>query len=332
MPPMHPRRIRATAVPTLAALALMAAGCGGDDDSTSSGDPSTATPAAADFPATDGGTLEDLAQQTGTSNDIVVSPAGSVFVEGRNRLGLGVFTVDRGQIDDASVAVYAAHGPDGKAEGPFPARYESLETDPSFVAQTTATDPDAAKAVYVTDLQLDQPGEWRMLAVVKRGDETTSVRMPSIVVQTPEQDKIPAVGDKAPVIHTPTKDDVGDISDIDTRVPPDDMHDVDFADVVGKQPVVLMFATPALCQSRVCGPVVDVEEQVKNDHPDDAAFIHMEIYNANDPNKGLRPQVSAFHLQTEPWTFVINSDGTVSSRIEGALSADELEQALAKAE
>ena len=89
--------------------------------------------------------------------------------------------------------------------------------------------------------------------------------MPSIVVNT--SDPIPEVGDKAPVIHTPTKDEVGNISQIDTRVPPDDMHDVDFADVVGKQPIVLEFATPALCQSRVCGPVVDVAEQVKRDNP-----------------------------------------------------------------
>ena len=82
------------------------------------------------------------------------------------------------------------------------------------------------------------------------------------------------------------------------------MHDVDFADVLGKKPVVLLFATPALCQSRVCGPVVDVAEQVKRDRPDDAAFIHMEIYNDNDPNKGLRPQLAAFNLPTEPWLFV----------------------------
>ena len=108
------------------------------------------------------------------------------------------------------------------------------------------------------------------------------------------------------------------------------MHNTDFADVVGKKPVVLLFATPALCQSRVCGPVVDVAEQVKRDRPDDAAYIHMEIYNQNDPNKGLRPQLGAFNLQTEPWLFVINSDGTISTRIEGAFSVNELNQALDK--
>jgi hypothetical protein len=130
------------------------------------------------------------------------------------------------------------------------------------------------------------------------------------------------------VIHTPTVDDVGDVTQIDTRVPPGTMHDVDFADVVGKKPVVLLFATPALCQSRVCGPVVDIAEQVKSERPDDAAYIHMEIWNDNDPNKGARPQLFDYNLRTEPWLFVIDADGRVSTRIEGAFSRDELNQAL----
>ena len=229
------------------------------------------------------------------------------------------------------MAIYAAHGPDGRAQGPFPARVESLETEPAFTAQTTSGDPDAAQAVYVTDLQLDEPGEWRLVALVKRDDGFAAVRMPSILAATPAEDKVPAPGEKAPVIHTPTADEVGNLTQIDTRIPPSTMHDVDYADVVGKEPVVLMFATPALCQSRVCGPVVDVAEQVKRDRPDDAAYIHMEIWNQNDPNKGARPQVLDYNLRSEPWTFVINSDGTVSSRIEGAFSVDELNQALDQA-
>ncbi len=292
--------------------------------------PAQAAPEASAFPPAEG-TLDELIAGAESADDLVVSPATSVFVEGHNRLGFAVFTVDREQITDATVAIYAAHGPDGKAEGPFPARVESLETEPAFTAQTTSGDPDAAQAVYVTDLQLDQPGEWRLVALVKRDDGFAAVRMPSIVAATPAEDKVPAPGEKAPVIHTPTADEVGNLTQIDTRIPPSTMHDVDFADVVGKEPVMLMFATPALCQSRVCGPVVDVAEQVKRDRPDDAAYIHMEIWNQNDPNKGARPQVLDYNLRSEPWTFVINSDGTVSSRIEGAFSVDELNQALDQA-
>ena len=58
--------------------------------------------------------------------------------------------------------------------------------------------------------------------------------------------------------------------------------------------MILLFATPALCKSRVCGPVTDVAEEVKAEYGDRADFIHMEIYKDNDPNKGLRPQVRAW--------------------------------------
>ena len=42
----------------------------------------------------------------------------------------------------------------------------------------------------------------------------------------------------------------------------------------------------------------------------------------------LRPQVEAFGLPTEPWLFVIDKDGKVQTRIEGAFSVSELETEL----
>lgn len=108
------------------------------------------------------------------------------------------------------------------------------------------------------------------------------------------------------------------------------MHEVDFRDVVGKKPVVLVIATPALCQSRVCGPVVDVAEQVKSEFQGDVAFIHQEVFKDNDPGKGLRPQLHAFGLETEPWIFLIDKNGMVNQRIEGAVGVDELSAAVEK--
>ncbi len=71
---------------------------------------------------------------------------------------------------------------------------------------------------------------------------------------------IPAVGERPPAIETDTVASArGDIESIDTRVPPaPELHEKSFDDVLGKQPVALLFATPQLCQSRVCGPVVDI--------------------------------------------------------------------------
>src|SRR3954453_17770642 len=140
---------------------------------------------------------------------------------------------------------------------------------------------------------------------------------------------IPELREKVPVIHTPTAADVGgDMAKIDTRVPPDQMHEVDFADAIGKKPVVLVFATPALCQSRVCGPVVDVAQQVADEYKGKADFIQMEANNANDPGKGIRPQLQTYHLPTEPWTFLIDRNGVVRDRFEGAYGVAELEQAM----
>ena len=320
--------VRTARLPALAlaasALALFSAGCGADDDSPD--DAGSAAPEASAFPAVDGRSLEQIVADSAPADDLVVSPAGQVFTEGRNRLGFGVFTVARDQLTDAEVAIYAAPGPDGEAQGPFPARVESLETEPAFTAENTANDPDAAKAVYVSEMPLDQPGEWRMIALVERDGEFAAVQMPSAVVV--RNDPVPDPGDRAPVVHTPTADDVANIQDIDTRIPPGTMHEDDLASVLGKEPVILLFATPALCQSRVCGPVVDIAEQVKRDRPDDAAYIHMEIYNDNLANKGLRPQVEAYNLPTEPWLFAIDCEGKVDSRIEGAFSAAELNQAI----
>lgn len=307
------------------ALALLAAGCGGDDSTTAT----MATPAASEFPKADGQTLEQLAQK-GPQSELVFAPTQSVFTTGENRFGFGVFTVDRKNVPDAQVALYAAK-PGQPAVGPFPATAESLATAPAFRSQTTSTDPDAAAYVYKAEVDLPSKGLWQVLAMVRKGDGSYAVSPVPQGADVGKPNDIPAVGEKAPAIHTPTADDVGgDLAKIDTRTPPDTMHDGDFADVVGKQPVVLLFATPALCTSRVCGPVVDIAEELQSRFPD-VAFIHMEIWKDNDPNKGPRPQVLDYGLQTEPWLFVVDAQGKISSRIEGAFSADELTAAIEKA-
>ena len=79
---------------------------------------------------------------------------------GKNRFGFGVFTVDHGNVPDADVAIYAAK-PNGKAEGPYPATIHSLATPPAFAAKTTTQDPDAAKYVYTTDVDLPANGDGR---------------------------------------------------------------------------------------------------------------------------------------------------------------------------
>jgi hypothetical protein len=311
----------------IAVIAFSATGCGEDSDG-GQGVRSRAAPPASNFPAAHGKTLEQI-MASATSEGPVVSPAARVLQLGKNRFAFGVFTLGKEQITEAEVAIYAAPGNDlsGPAIGPFPARIEDLTTEPAFVARSTSADPDAAKVVYVTEVPLKKRGAWTFGALVKDGEGYggSLLPTPSMVGQFAD---IPAVGERAPRISTPTADEVASISEIDTRVPPDSMHDVDYAEVIGKKPIVLLFATPALCQTRVCGPVVDIALQAKREVRDEAAFIHMEVYNDNDLNKGPRPQMEAFHLPTEPWLFVIDADGVVRTRIEGGFSVQEVESAV----
>jgi hypothetical protein len=349
---MVPRRTTSVLACALAACAIVA-GCGGGSDSTSSGSGSAANrpaPPKSAFPAAAGRTLGAIVKATDGHSELVVSPAALVFHKGVNRYPIGVFHADRSQVDDAEVALYVARVPppgkgagavkEGKHEkgslaqarakaleqsaaGPFPASLESLATKPAYRAQTTTSDPDAATAVYSTDIDFTSDGEWRIAALIKQGDKTTAALLPSATVG--EFEGVPRVGEKAPLIHTPTAAEVGgDLAKITTRVPPDTQNRVDYAEALGREPILLLFATPQFCQSRVCGPVVDVAEQVKDQYGDRAAFIHMEIYKDNDPSKGVRPQVRAFHLPSEPWLFAIDRQGVIRAEIEGAFGVDRM--------
>jgi hypothetical protein len=308
------------------------AGCGGDDSS--SGD-QQAPPAAKanDFPKPNGKSMAELLKGVG-GNGPVLAPSGLELRTGKHRFGFALFTPAREQITDASVAVYAAPAGGGPASGPYLARWESLEVTPQFQSRQTASDPDAAKSIYTAEIPFDKPGQYDLVGIARIGGKLVAATTPSagVVVKKETDDPIPAVGTRPPRIHTPTLAEVGgDVASIDTRLPPSSMHDADFADVLGKKPVVLLFATPQLCQSRVCGPVVDVAEQVKGNANDDVEFIHMEVFRNNRIDEGIRPQMAAFHLQTEPWLFVFDRSGKVAARIEGAFSERELEQAISKA-
>lgn len=314
--------------PILTALAVLTActfltACG--DAGETIGDANRPAPPASDFPAPEGRTLAQL-MDSATGEGPIVSPAGQVLRKGSNRMGYGVFTPGREQIDDAEIALYAAPGNiDGKAIGPFPLRIDDLSTESAFAAETTVNDPDAAQVVYVGEFNLPSEGQWSFGALTRDGDGYTSSLVPAPAKAG--QFDPPAAGDPAPRISTFTAADVTDISEIDTRIPPGTMHDVNFADAIGKKPIVLLFATPALCQSRVCGPVVDVAEQVKRDEGDGVAFIHQEIFIDNKP-PAVRGQVTEYNLPSEPWLFVIDDKGIIRTAIEGAFGIDELTEAV----
>ena len=330
---------RALPIATVAfALALAAVGCGGGGDTSDpvSQVPATGglrervrvaqTPRAADFPAAKGRSLQQVADSIG-GGDMEAAMASSVFDVGPNRLAFGVID-GKGQFVYGQTAVYVSRGPGKPAQGPYLAPADVLLTKPAYRSKQAATEQDPFSAIYAAQVPFRSPGRWTVLVATKQGGRLVAAPT-QVHVNQPADDPIPRVGQRPPRVVTDTLASAkGDVSKIDTRQPPDDMHDVSFADVLGKKPVALLFATPQLCQSRVCGPVTDLEEQMKATYGKQMAFIHQEVYVGNDVRKGLREPLRRFHLRTEPWLFVVDRQGRITARLEGSIGVHAFEQAL----
>lgn len=324
-------------VGALALATVAAGGCGSTGSSTST-DPSP--PPIADakiFPATKARSFRDLIG--GMVQGPVLAQSTPVLEPGTNRFGFALFDRGNRQIGGLQVALYLAKGLDEPAYGPFPARFEPISVKPQFESQTSAQDANSAQSVYVSDVKFPSAGSYLMSAVAMLNRKYVATSPAQVTVG---HGSAPSVGAKAISVHTPTVVSAhGDVNSIDTRVPPDSMHSVDLVDALRRhRPTVLLFATPALCQSRVCGPVTDVAEQVKSEYGDRADFIHMEIYQDNDVSKGVRPQVAQWGLCSrrgksllcnEPFLFTIDKRGRVAAQLQGAFSVSELQDAVRRA-
>jgi hypothetical protein len=147
-------------------------------------------------------------------------------------------------------------------------------------------------------------------------------------------DDLPLIepGEKAPASETRTATEFPDLSVITSDPEPDPaMYESSIGDAVTSgSPSVIVFATPAFCTSQACGPLLD---QVKALRPgyEDVEFVHVEIYEdlqVEVEDLTAVPAVTEWGLPSEPWVFVVDSEGAVSAAFEGAASDDELGAAI----
>ena len=90
--------------------------------------------------------------------------------------------------------------------------------------------------------------------------------------------------------------------------------------MAAKRPFVVTFATPLYCQTRTCGPVVQVVQSVaRRWQRKGVDFIHIEIYKDNDPAKETNRWVNEWNLKSEPFTFVVDRTGVIRSAARGRL-------------
>jgi hypothetical protein len=311
----------------LAASALTVAACGADDES-SAPPPEPVAARPADFPPADGKTRQELVG--GLTKGPIFAPSTSILNVGDNRFGFALFDSAQKMVEASAVAIYTSRKDGSDLQGPYTARRESFAVKSPYRSAQAAGDLANGDAFYVTNLPFKQAGN-RVLTALARMDGRL-VAAAAYELPVHESGGPPNIGDKAIDMHTLTPADVGgDLSKLTTRIPPDkDQVSTDLADVLGKKPVILLFSTPALCASRVCGPVTDIAEQVRAESGDGVVFIHQEIYIDNNVSKGTREQVNRYRLPTEPWLFGIDRTGKVVARFEGAFSTGELSRVVAK--
>ena len=288
---------------------VVVAGCG--SSGSAAGDETASVPPA--------GSLEALWRAPG--DDVAIVPGTSDYEPGLNRVSFLVLDKQSRLVSTPTARVWVARQ---LTQAPFletTARSESIGVPGGASAD--------AGRIYVARMRLPAPGKYWLLASPVGGNRRVQA-IGNVVVRA--NSAAPAVGDRAIPSRTPTLASTnGNLAALSTSKRPDrNLYRFSVGQALAaKRPFVVTFATPLYCQSRTCGPVVDVVSAVRKRFASRGIpFIHVEIYAGNDPANGTNRWVGQWKLPTEPFTFVVDRNGIVRSRFEGAFSVAELTAAV----
>jgi hypothetical protein len=285
-----------------AAVALAITACGGDDGASDSGS------GAASFDQS----YEDASVYPVIANaDLAVGP---------NRFLVG--------LNDANDAPIGAPGVEVKIDF-----YDLGESASEPVASESARFVWAIKPVvgiYATNVRFGSAGDWGAEFDIT-GEDYNETLKAKFHVNT--DSATPAIGERPPASDTPTAGDVKDLSAISTDKTPDPrFYKTTIKEAIDSgKPFVVIFATPKFCQSQTCGPMLDIFQDVAKDFPK-LTFIHVEPYElpADPSNLQPVPAASEWGLPSEPWAFLVDANGKVAAKYEGAVAPEEIRSELGK--
>ncbi len=233
----------------------------------------------------------------------------------------------------AQPSVWFAKDTAARATGPVEATWYPM--DGYSVTKDTSPQSPLTVGVYVAEVDLDSTGIWTIAATVTANGRTLAgtSSLPVSDAQVPAE-----IGTKAHSVSTPVATTRHGLEEICTRRPPDQMHYISLDDALRNgKPTVVSFATPLLCESQMCGPVVDEQLVVFTKYgPDKANFIHVEEFLPGKDLKpppataeNLSPAFKAWGFEDEPWVIVIDRKGVIRGRLgPGATAAGEIDAVL----
>lgn len=186
---------------------------------------------------------------------------------------------------------------------------------------------DDVSGLYRAEFDFDRAGTWQATVVAADGS-----RLEPVFFTVLEEPLAPALGALAPLPPTPTLDDLP-LEELTTDPEPDRrFYELSLQEAVASQrPTVLVFSTPAYCETAACGPLLDVVKAVAPAY-DDVNFIHVEVFTGltdldfKPDSAHLAESVTDrwYRLPSEPWVFVIDRAGNIAGRFEGVMDRVEL--------
>jgi hypothetical protein len=187
----------------------------------------------------------------------------------------------------------------------------------------------ASKGVWVSSADFPDTGAWGAQVTLGQGAEPPKIARLNFDVRP----KFSAPGYGEPAIRSASltdRDVNGDVSHICSNTPPCALHSMSIAAALeaGQKPLVVLFATPALCTTATCAPELQIIQQLKSTYAERANFIHVEIYQYPFENLKTAKTVDEWQLPSDPWTFIVDKSGVVRDRFEGAAPIEELEPSL----
>ena len=298
------------------AVALVASSCGGGGTSNGGSNPNRASIA---------GLKAGAAQISVLSSGSPVNPGTKVY------FGFDLITKEGGVVTGGTPKVWLAKDDSSKPLGPFTATWYPFTPAGEFDDSSPRS---ALPGTYATEIQVPSTGNWIVAVTAESGGKPGAG---TATMQATDQ-SIPAqVGTKAISIKTPVAHTEAEARQICTRSPPDPLHYISLDKALTNgMPTVVAFATPLLCESQLCGPVVDEAlKAFETIGKSKANFIHVEEFL---PGPDLKPPAAtlenaspgfkAWGFQTEPWVIVIDGDGVIRARFEGPVTAPQIEAAL----
>jgi hypothetical protein len=187
----------------------------------------------------------------------------------------------------------------------------------------------------VAQASFDRAGFWQVEVAAKVGGK---VRKATSAFPVNEKPALPAPGDPAlPTENLTLSSTDAPLTAVDSRangttVPDPELHQTTIAAAVAaKRPAVVVFATPVYCQSRFCGPVTDMVQQLSHTYGDRASFIHIEVWKDFEHtvmNKSAADWIFRNDEANEPWVFVIGADGRIVARFDNVATQQEIEPVL----